>query len=117
MATKKKDVGIGEVAKATGLDEALVLDILREKPDVEASKDVQDKVYKTARKLGYDFRKLKIGKRMQHRKELLDEVLGKIAENPGWSRSEIVKFLKECRSLMDRVHQRVFKDEFGGSAR
>jgi hypothetical protein len=117
VAAKKKDVGIGDVAKAAGVGEDLVLDILREKPDLDASKDVQDRVFKTARKLGYDFRKLKIGKRMQHRKELLDEVLGKIGENAGWGRAEIVKFLKECRSLMDRVHQRVFKDEFGGSAR
>jgi hypothetical protein len=117
VATKKKDVGIGEVAKAAGVDEALVLDILRERPDLDATREVQDKVFKTARRLGYDFKKLKIGKRMQHRKELLDEVLSKVAQNPGWGRGEIVKFLKECRSLMDRVHQRVFKDEFGGAAR
>ena len=114
MPTRKTDITIEQIARETGVDEELVRDILREKPCLEAPRDTQDRVYRTARKLGYDFRKLKIGKRMQHRKELLDEVLEKLAEHPGWTRADIVKFLKESRTLMDRVHKRVFKEEFGG---
>jgi hypothetical protein len=113
MATRKSGISIERIAQETGVKAALVRDILKEIPGLEVDRDVQDRVFKTARKLGYDFRKLKIGKRMQHRKELLDEVLGKVAANAGWGRPEIVKFLKECRALVDRVHRRVFREEFG----
>ena len=117
MPTRKSDITVQQIARATGVDEEIVRDILREKPGLGASRDTQDRVYKTARTLGYDFRKLKIGKRMQHRKELLDEVLEKLGENPGWTRADVVKFLKESRALMDRVHKRVFREEFGESGR
>src|SRR6185503_2584198 len=90
----------------------LVRNVLKELPG-SVTREVQDKIYKTARKLGYDFRKLKIGKRMQHRKEMLDEVLEKIGEHSHWSRAEILKYLKESRALVDRVHKRVFREEFG----
>ena len=90
----------------------LVRNVLKELPG-SVTREVQDKIYKTARKLGYDFRKLKIGKRMQYRKEMLDEVLEKIGEHPNWSRAEILKYLKESRALVDRVHKRVFREEFG----
>jgi DNA-binding LacI/PurR family transcriptional regulator len=110
---KKKQVRIEDVAEETGLDLGLVKDVLRETPGLSVRRDLQDRIFKTARRLGYDFRKLKIGKRMQYRKETLDEVLEKIADNPGWSRSDIVKYLKESRGLVDRVHQRVFREEFG----
>jgi hypothetical protein len=54
---------------------------------------------------------------MQHRKEMLDEVLEKIGEHPHWSRAEILKYLKESRALVDRVHKRVFREEFGEDLR
>jgi len=50
---------------------------------------------------------------MQYRKEMLDEVLEKIGDHPTWSRAEILKYLKESRALVDRVHKRVFREEFG----
>jgi hypothetical protein len=40
-------------------------------------------------------------------------VLEKISEHHEWSRADILKFLKECRALVDRVHKRVFREEFG----
>ena len=113
MPPKKKDITIRQIAQELGLAPGLVLDVLKEVPGVQATRETADRIFKTARKLGYDFRKLKIGKRMQHRKETFDEVLEKIGENPGWGRAEIVKYLKESRALVDRVHKRVFKDEFG----
>ena len=113
MPSKKREITIRQVAQELGLQEALVLDVLKELPGLTVKRETVDQIFKTARKLGYDFRKLKIGKRMQHRKEILDEVLEKIGENPRWTRSEIVKHLKEMRALVDRVHKRVFKEEFG----
>ena len=114
MPSKKRDITIRHVAQELGLDQALVLDVLKEIPGVQVRREVADRIFKTARRLGYDFRKLKIGKRMQHRKETLDEVLDKVAENPGWGRAEIVKYLRESRGLVDRVNKRVFREEFGG---
>ncbi len=116
MAAKKKSVRIEDIADATDIDLDLVRKVLKEVPGVAVPRDTQDKIFKTARKLGYDFRKLKIGKRMQYRKETLDEILEKVGENPGWSRSDIVKYLKESRGLVDRVHRRVFREEFGEEA-
>ena len=112
MTAKKKDVTLRQLARELGLAVDLVRNVLKELPG-SVSRETQDKIYKTARKMGYDFRKLKIGKRMQYRKEMLDEVLEKIGEHPHWSRAEILKYLKESRALVDRVHKRVFREEFG----
>jgi predicted DNA-binding protein YlxM (UPF0122 family) len=117
VPAKKRDITIRNIAQEVGIDASIVLDVLKEIPGTPVSREVADRIFKTARKLGYDFKKLKIGKRMQHRKETFDEVLEKIAENPGWGRGEIVKYLKESRALVDRVHKRVFRDEFGGDSR
>lgn len=113
MAHKKKEITLRQLAQELGLGVELVRNVLMEHPG-SVSREQQDKIYKTARKLGYDFRKLKIGKRMQYRKEMLDEVLEKIGHHSGWGRAEILKYLKESRALVDRVHKRVFREEFGG---
>jgi hypothetical protein len=109
---KKKEITLRQLAQELGLGVELVRNVLKEVPSI-VTREVQDKIYRTARKLGYDFRKLKIGKRMQYRKEMLDEVLEKIGEHPHWSRAEILKYLRESRALVDRVHNRVFREEFG----
>ena len=111
MAPKKRDVTLRQVADEVGLKVELVRNILREA--TAAPKETQDRVFKAARKLGYDLRKLKIGKRMQTRKETLEEVLGRISGHAGWSRAEILEYLRESLALVERVHKRVFKDEFG----
>ncbi len=113
MADKKQDVTLKQVAEAVGLKLEMVRNVLRELPGLAVPKDTQDRIFKAARKLGYDLRKLKIGKRMQTRKETLEEVLGRIVENPAWDRGEIVKYLRESLTLVERVHKRVFRDEFG----
>ena len=117
MPPKKRDITIRHIAQDVGLDASIVLDVLKEIPGVPVTREVADRIFKSARRLGYDFKKLKIGKRMQHRKETFDEVLEKIGENPGWGRAEIVKYLKESRALVERVHKRVFREEFGGESR
>lgn len=116
MPAKKKDVTLRQLASELGLGIDLVRNVLKELPG-SVTREVQDKIYKTARKMGYDFRKLKIGKRMQYRKEMLDEVLEKLGEHPSWGRPEILKYLKESRALVDRVHKRVFREEFGEEPR
>ena len=117
MPPKKRDITIRHIALEVGLDASLVLNVLKEVPGAKVTREIADRIFKTARKHGYDFKKLKIGKRMQHRKETFDEVLEKVVENPGWGRAEIVKYLKESRALVDRVHKRVFREEFGGDSR
>jgi DNA-binding LacI/PurR family transcriptional regulator len=113
VASKKSDVTLRQVAEEAGFKVDLVRDVLREVPGIAVPKATQDRIFKAARKLGYDLRKLKIGKRMQTRKETLEEVLGRIVENTGWGRGEIVKYLRESLTLVERVHKRVFHDEFG----
>ena len=111
MAPKKRDVSLKQVADEVGMKVDQVRDILREASAV--SKAVGDRVFSAARKLGYDLRKLKIGKRMQTRKETLEEVLGRISDHAAWTRAEILEYLRESLALMERVHKRVFKEEFG----
>ena len=117
MPPKKKAATLRQIALEVNLGIETVRNVLKELPGVTVTRAVQDKIYKTARKLGYDFRKLKIGKRMQYRKEMLDEVLEKISENTRWDRAEILNYLKESRALVERVHKRVFGEEFGEEGR
>jgi hypothetical protein len=114
MPPKKKPVTLRQIANELGMGVETIRAVFKELPGVVLDRAELDRIYRTARKLGYDFRKLKIGKRMQYRKEMLDEVLEKIGEHSDWSRSDILKYLKESRALVDRVHKRVFRDEFGG---
>jgi transcriptional regulator with XRE-family HTH domain len=116
VPAKKKDITLKQLAQELGLGVELVRNVLKELPG-SVTREVQDKIFKTARKLGYDFRKLKIGKRMLYRKEMLDEVLEKIGTNPGWDRGDILKYLKDTCALVDRVHKRVFREEFGDETR
>jgi hypothetical protein len=111
VAAKKRDVTLRQVAEEVGMKVDQVRDILREAAAV--SKAVGDRVFNAARKLGYDLRKLKIGKRMQTRKETLEEVLARVQKQAAWGRDEVLNYLKESLALVDRVHKRVFKDEFG----
>jgi len=111
MAAKKRDVSLRQVAEDVGMKLDEVRDILREAS--RAPKTIQDKVFNAARKLGYDLRKLKIGKRIQVRKETLEEVYVRVREKAEWGRDEIIAYLKDSLALVDRVHKRVFKDEFG----
>lgn len=114
MASRKKTASLQQVADAIGLSVDTVRSVLRESASVAVERGDQDKIFQTARKLGYDFRKLKIGKRLQNRKETLDEVLEKIGDHQDWSRADIVKYLKESLELLERVHKRVFREEYGG---
>ena len=111
MAAKKRVVTLRQVAEEVGMKVDQVRDILREAAAVP--KAVGDRVFNAARRLGYDLRKLKIGKRMQARKETLEEVLARVRNQPAWGRDEIIAYLKESLALVDRVHKRVFKEEFG----
>ena len=116
MASRKRDITIKHVAHELGLELELVRNVLREVSSGKTNKEMQDKIFKVARKMGYDFKKLKIGKRMQYRKETLEEVLEKVTENSRWSRADILQHLEESLKLVERVHKRVFKEEFGESA-
>jgi len=106
-------VTLVEIAATVKMDVELVRKILSEIPGLHVQKDVADKVFGTARKLGYDFKKLKIGKRMSARKEVFDEVLQQIESHSSWGRSDIVKYVKQSSEMIDRVHKRTFKEEFG----
>lgn len=95
------------------LDVKIVRDVLKEVPGVKVARSVADKIFNAARKLGYDLKKLKIGKRMAYRRETLQEVLDRVSENRSWGRDEILKYLKDALGMIERVHKRTFQDEYG----
>ncbi len=114
MGAKKKTVTIRQVATELKLDPILVRDVICEKSGIEISKTEKDRIFKTARRMGYDFYRLRIGKRIQIRKEALEEVLTTVEGQPGWGRKEILKYIKDTGGLLERVHKRVFTEkEFG----
>lgn len=104
---------INDVAGECGLDIDLVRRILREDPTVQASKETLDLVFGSARKLGYDLKKLKLGKRMDLRRETVDEILQRIQSKEDWSRADIIDYLEGLMGMVERVHNRAFPDEFG----
>ncbi len=89
--------------------------ILTEDPEFVVSEEVKDQVFETARELGYDLSKLKIGKRIRLRKEVIDDLMGEIEEHPDWTREDILGYLEKSVEMVDRVTRRAFTDEFGGS--
>lgn len=101
------------IADEVKLDVKIVRDVLKEVPGVKVAKSVADKIFAAARKLGYDLKKLKIGKRMAYRRETLEEVLNRVQENSSWGRDEILKYLKDALAMIERVHKRTFQDEYG----
>lgn len=108
-------VTLKQIAEECGIDLDVVRNVLKEASSTfKVARDLQDQIFKTARKLGYDFKKLKLGKRMQVRKETVEEILGRISENPEWGRSEIVRYLKSLSGMVDRVQKRAFREEYGG---
>ena len=53
MPPKKKDVTLRQLAQELGLGVELVRNVLKELPG-SVTREMQDKIYKTARKLGYE---------------------------------------------------------------
>lgn len=105
-------ITLGELAKMLRMEVDLVRDILTEKHGIQVEKATMDLVFSTARKLGYDFKKLKVGKRLNHREEALNSIIEQIEKNPKWKRKEIVEYLKKSVEMIRRVHKRTFEEEF-----
>ncbi len=105
---------IKKIADELGMDTRLVSDVLKEVPGVAVAKGTADKIFNAARRLGYDLKKLKVGKRMQMRKETLEEMLEKLDEHRDWARADMIRYLKDALKMLERVHQRVYPEEFGG---
>lgn len=106
-------VTISEVAKALDMDINLVRHILTEKDGIKTTKEILDRVFKTARQMGYDFKKLKIGKRMNLRLEVIQDLIKRIEAHPTWKRKEIVDYMKDSCKLVKRIHKQSFQEEFG----
>ena len=107
-------VTLKEIASECGIELSIVKNVLKEQSDpTEVPKKTQDQIFQTARKLGYNFKKLRVGKRMQYRKDTVAEILAHLDKNPDWGRDEIVKYLKSMTGMVERVQKRAFKEEFG----
>src|SRR3989339_1365002 len=107
-------ITLKEVAAKIKLPLGLVRDILTEKHGINATREQMDLAFKTARNLGYDFKKLKIGKRMNLRKDVLTDILKQVEAHPKWKRKEILEYLNKSCEMVDRVHKKTFVEEFTG---
>lgn len=106
-------VTLKAVADALKLDSSFVRDVLSERPGIDVSKEQQDHIFQTARKMGYDLKKLKLGKRLNLRKDIIHELIARIEANPKWKRKEIMAYLSRASEMVERVRKRTFEDEFG----
>ena len=104
---------IKDVATACKIDLDTIRHVLRESPGHKVPREVQDVIFNNARRLGYDLRKLKLGKRMNLRRETILDLLTQIEKNKKWGRKEILAHLRTSIELVDRVHRRAFQEEFG----
>lgn len=105
-------ITLNELSQILKMDVILVRDILTEKPGLKVDKETMDVVFRTARKMSYDFKKLKLGKRMNLRKEVITDLLNVIEDHPKWRRKEIIGYLKSSQDMVERVHKRTFVEEF-----
>ena len=101
-----------DVADYLGMDLETVRHILNETPGMNFDKATLDKVFGAARKLGYDLRKLKIGKRMEIRKTTIEDMIRQIEKHPEWNRTEILEHLRASIGLVKRVQKKAFPQEF-----
>jgi len=101
-----------EVAAYLGIDLKTVQNVLNETPGYCCDKETQDKVFKAARKLGYDLKKLKIGKRMEIRKKAIEDMIALVEKHPGWDRNDILEGLRQSIGLVKRVQKKTFPEEF-----
>jgi hypothetical protein len=105
-------VSLKDIVQQVKMSEEIVRDILTEKLGTKATKEQMDLVFKTARNMGYDFKKLKIGKRLNLRKEILTDIIEQIESNPKWKRKEIINYLQKSCEMVERVHKKTFVEEF-----
>ena len=103
---------LNDVPREAGVDEETARSILSEEPGTTHSKETMDSVFKTARRIGYDLKKLKIGKRMDQRGKIYEEVMKNVLSNPDWDRADIIRFLEAGLGLVQRVKHKSFPDEF-----
>jgi DNA-binding LacI/PurR family transcriptional regulator len=106
MATQK------DIAKHLGMDLQSVRRILNETPGYHYDKATMDKVFGAARQLGYDLRKLKIGKRMEVRKGVIEDMIRHIEKHESWGREEILDHLRTSIGLVKRVQKKAFPQEY-----
>ena len=106
------DVTIKNVADQAVVPIDIVRDILNEGAGPKIPMSVQDQVFGVARQLGYDFRKLKIGKRMRSRRDTLVEVLGQCRAHAEWTIADAITYLEKNLEMLDRVRKKVFPNEF-----
>ena len=112
MADETNSTTLTDVAREAGVDEETAREILSEVTNTKHTKDVQDKVFQTARRIGYDLKKLKIGKRIDQRGRVYEEVLKQVLSNPDWDRAGIIRFLEQGLGLVKRVKNKSFPHEF-----
>ncbi|MHC4663362.1 MAG: hypothetical protein ACYS8W_17015 [Planctomycetota bacterium] len=97
---------IKDIAERVGMDEESVRRILLEDPTMSVERDVKDKIYATARKMGYDLTKLRFGKKLADRSDVLRRVIEQVEENTEWGRDEILVHLRYVLDLTKRHHKR-----------
>lgn len=100
------------IADHLGLDVETVRNVLTEAPGFLYDRELQDRVFRTARKMGYDFRKLKIGKRMEIRRLSIEDMIRQVEKHPEWGRDEILDCMRNSIGLVQRVQRKAFPQEF-----
>ena len=103
-------VSVEQIAKKLKMNVEAVRGILFESSQVD--RKTKDRVFNTARKMGYDTTRLNISKKMVVRKKTMEEIIAYVEANPKWGRNEILSFLKKNIGLVARVHKKVVPEAY-----
>ena len=101
-----------KVAKRLNMDEDRVRAILLELPEATATPAEQEKTRKAAVQEGLDPVKLQVGRRIEARKEAIEDVLKYIEAHPTWKKEEIIAYMRYTGSLLRRVQKKILPDLF-----
>lgn len=100
-------VTLAEIARAAKVSTETVWKVLWEIKDVKITRNIRERVFQSARRLGYDLPRLKIAKRIVWRKEVMQEIMDQIKHHPEWDREGILRYLSNCIRMVDRVYKRL----------
>jgi len=103
---------LSHISRKLGMDTQSVRSILLELASSPIEGDKHANVFKAATEEGLDLNKLRIARRINTRKEAIEEILRYIEANPKWKKDDVISYLRYSRTLMLRVEKKILPDFF-----
>ncbi len=103
---------LSKLAGKLNMDEDRIRAILLELPEVAVTPAEQKTVNEVALKEGLGPVKLQVGRRINARKNAIEEILNYVEAHPTWKKEEVITYMRYTCSLMRRVQKKILPDFF-----